>query len=263
MKNPLNIKTFINPLEHINSMTEEIIDTLESIGLSQNEAKVYFALVKTGTATATEIAKESKLHRPNVYDSLKSLMEKGLVSHITEEKKTLFRAADPKNLSMLLKQQEADLAKILPVLELEAKLAKNKESVTEVHTGLKALRLAFFNMLEHNKPIFAFGVPKIAPQVVASFIDNFHRERIKKKIMFKHIYNEDAKERMKYLNSLPYTEAAYLPEQFNSPVSTITAGPEILLIRWQPIVFIRIVDLDFAEAYQKYCEKLLEATRKI
>ena len=241
---------------------EETLKILESTGLSKNEAKIYYTLIKTGKTTATELAKQSGLHRPNVYDALQSLIKKGLASHITVDKTTNFKAEDPKNLITQIKQQEADILKIIPTLELEQKLAKKEESAAEVHHGLKAFRTCFFNMLDYNKTVYAFGVPKIVPQIVSPFIDLFHKQRIKTKIMFRHLYNEDARERMKYLNSLPYTEAAYLPERFSSPVSTITCGPEILLVRWQPVMFIRIVDESLAKAYQGYCEKLLEFAKK-
>jgi len=243
-------------------MEEETLKILESIGLSKNEAKVYLTLIKTGPTTATQIAEESKLHRPNVYDSIKSLIEKGIVSHILEEGVKKFKAAEPSTLKSIVKQQEMDLQKIMPQLELEQHLSKKKESLAEVHHSLKAFRTCFFNLLEYNKTIYAFGVPKIVPQIVAPFIDIFHKERIKKKITMLHIYNEDARERIEYLNSLPFTGAAYLPEQFNSPVSTITGGPEVLIVRWQPVMFIRIVDDGLAQAYQRYCEKLMDFTKK-
>ncbi|MFC1741396.1 TrmB family transcriptional regulator [Nanoarchaeota archaeon] len=243
-------------------MQEETLRVLENIGLSKNEAKVYFTLIKTGLATATEIAKESKLHRPNVYDSLKALIEKGLVSHIIIEKTKRFKAAEPKRLGVLMKQRELDLLKVIPMLNLEAKLAKNPESVAEVHHGLKAFRTCLFNLLDYRKPLFAFGIPKIVPKLLAPFISQFHRERIKRKVMFRHIYNEDAKDRIKYLNTVQYTEAAYLPERFNSPVSTIICGPEVFIVRWDPVVFTRIIDESLARTYQAYCEHLLDVAKK-
>ena len=243
-------------------MSDETLKILENLGLSKNESRVYLTLLKTGLTTATEIAKESKLHRPNVYDSLQSLIGKGLASYMTIEKTKKFKATHPRNLMLLLKQRELDLQKVLPQLELEAKLSTKEESFAEINHGLKAFRVCFFNLLEYKKPMYAFGIPKIVPKVVAPFISTFHKERIKRKIIFKHIYNEDAKERIEYLNSLDYTEAAYLPEEFNTPVSTIICGPETLIIKWQPVTFIRIIDEKLAETYQNYCEQLLKAAKK-
>jgi hypothetical protein len=107
-----------------------------------------------------------------------------------------------------------------------------------------------------------FGVPANVPKIVAPFIDHFHKEHARRKITFKHIYNEDARDRIKYLNSLPYCEAAYLPEKFNSPVSTFVCGPEIAIVKWEPLIFIRIVDETFARAYENYFYKLYEEAKK-
>jgi sugar-specific transcriptional regulator TrmB len=48
---------------------------LEEIGLSKTESKIYLSLLKQGTCTVTEIANDAKLHRANVYDSVKILVD--------------------------------------------------------------------------------------------------------------------------------------------------------------------------------------------
>ena len=57
-------------------------DVLEEIGLSKNEAKIYLTLLRLGNVTATDIIKESGVHRSNVYDVLDSLVKKGCVAYI-------------------------------------------------------------------------------------------------------------------------------------------------------------------------------------
>ena len=47
-------------------------DILEEIGLSPNEAKIYTTLLGLGLSTVTSISNKCKLHRANVYDSLKN-----------------------------------------------------------------------------------------------------------------------------------------------------------------------------------------------
>ena len=58
-------------------MNEEI---LVDLGLSPNEAKAYISLLNIGMTTITNVAKDCNLHRSNVYDSIKKLIDKGLVS---------------------------------------------------------------------------------------------------------------------------------------------------------------------------------------
>ena len=58
------------------------IQTLINLGLNRSEARVYSALYEIGTATATTIAKASKVPRPDVYGALSKLNELGLVEKI-------------------------------------------------------------------------------------------------------------------------------------------------------------------------------------
>ncbi|ADI74060.1 transcriptional regulator, TrmB [Methanohalobium evestigatum Z-7303] len=56
-----------------------MIDKLKKLGLNGYEADVYITLVGLGDATAREISDSSSVPRPKVYDTIKSLEEKGFV----------------------------------------------------------------------------------------------------------------------------------------------------------------------------------------
>ncbi|MBU2442745.1 MAG: helix-turn-helix domain-containing protein, partial [Nanoarchaeota archaeon] len=58
------------------------IDILEDLGLSEAEAKVYLALLETGSTLAGPIIKKTGLHRGTTYQILQRLIEKGLVSYV-------------------------------------------------------------------------------------------------------------------------------------------------------------------------------------
>ncbi len=58
---------------------EKIVELLSQIGLSQNEACVYFALLSIGASPVLKIARASGVKRTTVYPVLESLKEQGLV----------------------------------------------------------------------------------------------------------------------------------------------------------------------------------------
>lgn len=237
-------------------------EVLHELGLSINETKVYVALLTLGATTAGKIAENCKLYRTNVYEALERLEEKGLVSHILQGDIKFFEAADPKALSRLLEEKKAKLDDVIPQLVLAKQFGKKASA--QVYEGTRAFKLALYNLLNYNQPIYIYGLPKQAPEMVKNFIDLFHKTRISRKIVMKHIYNENAKERIKYLNSLKYTEAKYLPSQFNTPVSTLTCGNEIQIIHWiEPLTFIRIENPALAETYRQYFEVLYSSAQKI
>ena len=102
-------------------------ESLAKLGLSPNESKCYLALLKLGSASANEISRKSGIHRVSVYDALRGLHEKGLVSQITKENKLLFEAGNPEKIMEIIREKEAELQnakQIVPELLLDFKLAK-------------------------------------------------------------------------------------------------------------------------------------------
>ena len=62
--------------------------------LSEYEARVYVALVKEGPSTASELSKVSRVPRTKIYQTLRKLVEKGLVAEMPSEPK-MFTATPP------------------------------------------------------------------------------------------------------------------------------------------------------------------------
>jgi HTH-type transcriptional regulator, sugar sensing transcriptional regulator len=58
---------------------DDAIDALESLGLSNYEAKVFVALQKLGTGTARDIHGVTDVPRSQVYGAAENLQQRGLV----------------------------------------------------------------------------------------------------------------------------------------------------------------------------------------
>ena len=229
---------------------------LEELGLSKNEAIVYLSLLEMGTGTVGEIAEATKLHRTNVSDALKRLLEKGIVSYINKDDKKVFEAGDPKKLISYLREKEMKIKRILPELELCKRMAKSKNSAT-IYEGVQAFQKILDGFLIHNDPILVYGIPREAPTMMKTFIPHFHKKRIAQKIVMKHIYNHNAQDRIKFLNSMPYTEARYLHSQYDSKVSTNICGDEVVLCLWvEPVFVVQIKNQHIADAYKNFFELL-------
>ena len=90
-----------------------MIEELKKIGLSENEAKVYMALLELGSATVQEIAKKSGVNRPTTYVQLENLMNGGLASLFEKQSphgavKTFFKAEDPEHLLNVLEKEKKE-----------------------------------------------------------------------------------------------------------------------------------------------------------
>jgi sugar-specific transcriptional regulator TrmB len=239
-------------------MTE---DFLLEIGFTKNESKVYFSLLKKGLSTTSEISSNTSIHRTNVYDCLERLIEKGLVNYIHKERKKYYQASNPNKIKDILNEKERKFQEILPtMLNFKKNIPQNE--LAEIHRGMKAVRMILYEFLRKKNQILVYGIPKIALTLMEDFILLYHKKRIKRKIIMKHIYDENATKRINQLNKMQYTYARYLPKMKNSPVSTNVCGDEIVFILWgeNPYI-IQIKNKQIANSYKNYFDLLWKISK--
>src|SRR3989338_7815136 len=88
---------------------ENIQNSMNIPQLTQGEEKVYRTLLKINESSIGNILKFSGVSHSKIYDILKRLGEKGLVSTITKNGKQYFSAANPKILQNLIEEKEKQL----------------------------------------------------------------------------------------------------------------------------------------------------------
>src|SRR3989344_2158701 len=100
-----------------------MITQLKGLGLSENEAKVYMAMLELGSATVLEISAKAGVNRLTTYVQIESLKKMGLASTQTKGKKQLFIAESPDQLEFVIErekqaieQKKEELKTILPEL---------------------------------------------------------------------------------------------------------------------------------------------------
>ena len=171
-------------------------EILEKIGLTKSESRAYIALLKIGTTGVGEIIKEAHIPRSKIYDVLGRLIEKGLVSSVTEGRIKRFNAIPPKRLHEFIEEKkreveekEKELKSILPILN---KITQKTETKAEILSGPRGIR-AFFDMSILDNPkkedILVLGYSKEASLYFHAYFREYHKERVKKKISGKVIYD--------------------------------------------------------------------------
>jgi sugar-specific transcriptional regulator TrmB len=73
---------------------KEIILKLKSLGLTDYEAKAYITLIKYGSMSGVELAKKAGIPQPRIYDVMKKLEERGLIS-ISEGRPARYHSENP------------------------------------------------------------------------------------------------------------------------------------------------------------------------
>ncbi|MFZ2499448.1 MAG: TrmB family transcriptional regulator [Methanosarcina sp.] len=78
-------------------MTLKLIENLQKLGFTGNEAKIYSVLVCFKKARASELAENAGVPRPKIYGTLRGMEKKGYV-RIIEGEPTLFCCVQPEEL---------------------------------------------------------------------------------------------------------------------------------------------------------------------
>lgn len=131
--------------------TDVYTKTLIDIGLPENEARVYIAVLSLGETTALQVARVTDIKRTTVYHTIELLKQKGLVSLQTRGLKNFFVAEDPERLGDVLATRAKIFEGILP--ELSSKFrTKNKEGSVREYLGLKAVKIVYENLLKELQP---------------------------------------------------------------------------------------------------------------
>ena len=89
---------------------------LEELGLTKNESTIYLFLLKVGETTTGSIIKETGIANSRVYESLSSLISKGLVSYNIQKDGKHFQAASPSKFSEIEEQRKKKIQEMLPQL---------------------------------------------------------------------------------------------------------------------------------------------------
>lgn len=90
-------------------MGQDAVAALHGLGFSEYEARAYVALVGGGPLNGYELAKQSKVPRPNVYAVVEKLLDRGAVQRIDLRDGTRYAAVAPQELSKRLRARYSAL----------------------------------------------------------------------------------------------------------------------------------------------------------
>ena len=229
---------------------------LKEIGLTGNEAKVYEMLLNTGEVSANDLSKKISMDRTLTYTVLNNLIEKGLVHFVNRENKKFFGASNPKNLLNPLKEKEALVEDLIPLLN---KIKKTKESSFEVNIyegreGIKSFMKEFITF----KEACGFGGTGRAYDLFYES-QRWVKELEKKKVSFRLIVPKQFKGHK--MEKATFSEIRYL--DLKSEATTTIAGDivSIHVIKEKPHIII-IKNKEIAESYRNHFEILWKQAKR-
>jgi sugar-specific transcriptional regulator TrmB len=213
------------------------IKPIREIGLSDNEAEVYITLLTLRETTASQIAKQTKIARTNIYDELNKLIEKGFVSYVIKNNVKYFKPINPNKIINYLKEKEWGIKSILPALNELYKPIKEKANI-EIYEGKEGLKIVLNDIIRTKKEVYSFGASdKVKEYLPKFFIESYIREREKNKIIAKQLFSEGTG-----VIRTPVSVFRKLPKEFTSPSTTVIYGNKVTIWIWEEIPKIIMIE---------------------
>jgi len=155
--------------------------------LTAGESRVYQALVELGGTSVGNIIKTSGVSHSKIYDILKRLSEKGLVSSLNKNGRQFFSAANPSQLAKFFDGEEKKLMKkkeemfaAIRQLEIRRNISK-PTSVLSSYEGFRGMQTALELVLDRvrrDETIFILGSPKKIGNQAGGYLKEWQKRRI-------------------------------------------------------------------------------------
>jgi sugar-specific transcriptional regulator TrmB len=174
-------------------MKNSLISQLKEIGFSDNEALIYLELLSLKDASAVQIARNAKIAKTTIYDTLEKMRGKGFVSRWLKNGISYYTAESPNKILKLLEDKTEILKQVLPELRLLSKSDLMMPQAT-IYTGKEGAKIVLEDILEkaisqklntiyaYIKPDFILHLPKVSKRWIT--------EREKHSIRMKLIHPE-------------------------------------------------------------------------
>ena len=160
------------------------IELLGKIGLEKHEAQIYTALLELGPSLISAISRHTGLHRPTIYQTIRSLEEKGLISASPRGKRKRYTAEAPEKLQSLIEGLRKNLNTVVPELQNLYVLNKNRPLVKflERRAGITSVFEDIVTTLKRGDIYYLYTTRKKEIKAEKYFPPNFRERRDAKAI---------------------------------------------------------------------------------
>lgn len=158
-----------------------ITPDFDLLNLSENEGKVYLALLELGGGYVSTVARRAGLPRVNCYHTLENLLKKGLVSFISKDKVRFFSAEPPQKLVNVLEEKTNYARSILPELLSISNTLAFKPKI-KYFEGLEGVKNILNDTLTAKKELIGYSNLEGACELFGDYIIGYADQKMKKSL---------------------------------------------------------------------------------
>lgn len=243
------------------------LELLRDIGLSKGEEAVYEALLDLGQASVTKIHEKVGIERRNIYDIINKLIERGLATYITENKKRYFWLTHPNKIIAYLEEEQQELEQtkqevIQQLPKLVQRFAQQQLDIrAEVYRGTEGIKSVFEDMLNYREGFFIGGGGYIANKL-PFYWKHYNKRRLKRKVIWYNLGREEI--RGHHITKEPLMHTKFLPKEFSgNPAAIFIYGDKTANVLWGKAFFAFVIESEeLAQNYKRYHKYLWENVAK-
>ncbi|MBD3313620.1 hypothetical protein GF345_04215 [Candidatus Woesearchaeota archaeon] len=247
-------------------------ETLERIGMTPGESRIYLALLDLGQSTTGPIVERSGVSTSKTYKILKRLERKGLVSHIIKKNVMHWAAASPKRIVEMLEEKEKEIEErreeaenLIPELMKKIESAREKQQA-EVYMGMKGMITVFNDETDYLKKknavnhVIGVTSPIRYGKKIHDFFVRLENKKDNLKLKRRFLFSEEARGKWPTIERSKYCKVRYM--NYASLVSVNIYGETafISILSKEPIFFI-IKSREIAESFKGYFEELWKGAK--
>jgi len=197
---------------------QNLMDMLKSIGLREEEARVYLACLELGPSSVWNIYLKSGIKRPTCYVILDDLVNRGLASKSFDKKKAIYSVSSPIEIAREFDRKRSNFEENLSQFEVVASKATEKPRL-RLYEGEEGVFQAYNVSL--NEPdgteMLVCSNEKVL-SAYPNYFDSYIMERVKKGIKVRMILADLPNNRL-YLSKdeSELRETRFLPQSEFDP----------------------------------------------
>jgi sugar-specific transcriptional regulator TrmB len=225
-------------------MTTELIHSLEKLGLSEKESKIYVAGLGLGKFSVIAISEKTGVKRPTCYLILEELKKKGLITTFPKAKKVLYVAEHPNNLLKNTADAYDTAKQLMPELQSLMGSASEKP-ILKVYAGQKGIQNIYEDILEDGKNFYYIAsVTDLVGSVGSEFLDEWIKRRIAKGITSTSIRIKENEMDFRLYNDAPENlrNIRYAPDGFAMPYTIFIYAKKVAFVSTKKELFGFIVE---------------------
>ena len=190
---------------------DSTLEYLRLLGLSPEEAQIFWTLTVMGPLTTLELARKTKINRTKVYRVVDIMGSRRLVKEIKDQYTTRIEAESAERLQEMLKETQTKTRMLSNKFEVVmgdlAQLSAKERSDTAVHfyRGPEGIKQMVWNTLKATSEIVGYTYLSFESAVGEEFVEEYYAEFYRRNLRMRDILSDNYLRSMRESSQSPKT----------------------------------------------------------